>query len=177
LKAKGTRGLAPRLAAVAASMLFLLTLTMGIGAAAQMEFVQVLSIDDYSKEVTAGSSATYSWTIMNVDPDANLTVEISASISGKGWTCEVTDTSVTLTPDELETITVTVTAPLESGSDEANLTVALSVYDGDHLVQVSSVGADTALIGAFASANKVLGGTFLQFDNPLPSSGWRLHTP
>jgi len=32
-------------------------------------------------------------------------------------------------------------------------------------VQVSSVGADTIIVGAFASANKVLG----YFDNPLPS--------
>jgi MscS family membrane protein len=165
LIANRTKGLAPRLAAVAASMLFLLTLTAGTGGAAQMEFVQVLSIDDYSKEVTAGSSTTYNWTIVNIDSGANLTVVVSASISGKGWTCEADSTPITLVPDALDTVTVRVTAPLESGSEDANLTVLFKVYEGAHLVQVSSVGADTALIGAFASANKVLG----LFENPLPS--------
>ena len=165
MKAKGPKRLALRLAPIAASVILLSTLILGTGSAVEMEFVQVLSIDDYSKEVTAGSSTTYNWTIINVDSGANLTVVVSASISGKGWTCEVDSTPITLVPDALDTITVTVTAPLESGAEDANLTVQLRVYEGIHLVQVSSVGADTTLIGAFASANKVLG----LFENPLPS--------
>ena len=159
---------AQALTAMAVSLVVLLTLASQ-ASAAQMEFIQVLSIDNYSKEVKAGSSATYNWTIANVDSGANLTVVVSASISGKGWTCEADSTPIILPQDGLETITVLVTAPLESGSEEANLSVVLSVYEESHLVQVTSVGANIAVIGAFASANKVLGGTLLQFDNPLPS--------
>jgi len=165
LKAKGPKRLALRLAPIVASVILLSTLIIGTGSAAQMEFVQVLSIDDYAKEVTAGSNATYNWTLMNADSGVNLTVIVTASISGRGWTCEVDDAPITLPPDGFDTIIVTVTAPLESGSQEANLTVLLNVYEGTHLVQVSSVGADTTIVGAFASANKVLG----YFDNPLPS--------
>ncbi|MCJ7488598.1 MAG: mechanosensitive ion channel [Thermoplasmata archaeon] len=165
MKAKGPKRLALRLAPIVASVILLSTLIIGTGSAAQMEFVQVLSIDDYAKEVTAGSSATYNWTLMNADSGVNLTVIVTASISGRGWTCEVDDAPITLPPDGFDTIIVTVTSPLESGSQEANLTVLLNVYEGAHLVQVSSVGADTTIVGAFASANKVLG----YFDNPLPS--------
>jgi MscS family membrane protein len=165
LKAIRTKRLAIGSAAVGASMALLLTLFVGSANAAQMEFVQVLSIDNYSKEVVAGSSATYNWTIVNVDTGADLTVTVTASITGRGWECQVNGTPIVLPPDGLETITVIVTAPLESGSEEANLSVVLSVYEGGHLVQLSTVGADTAVMGAFASANKVLG----LFENPLPS--------
>jgi len=165
LKANGPKRLALRLAPIVASVILLSTLIVGTGSAAQTEFVQILSIDDYAKEVSAGTSATYNWTIMNADSGANLTVIVTASISGRGWTCEVDDAPITLPPDSFDTVNVTVTAPLESGSQEANLTVTLNVYEGAHLVQVSSVGADTIIVGAFASANKVLG----YFDNPLPS--------
>ncbi|HUV61204.1 MAG TPA: hypothetical protein VMW71_03440, partial [Thermoplasmata archaeon] len=165
MKANGPKRLALRLAPIVASVILLSTLIVGTGSTAQTEFVQILSIDDYSKEVTAGSNATYNWTIMNADSGANLTVIVTASISGRGWTCEVDEAPITLPPDGFDTVNVTVTAPLESGSQEANLTVTLNVYEGAHLVQVSSVGADTIIVGAFASANKVLG----YFDNPLPS--------
>ncbi len=165
MKAKGPKRLALKFAPIAASVFLLSTLILGAGNATQTEFVQVLSVDDYSKEITAGSSTTYNWTIMNVDSGANLTVVVSAAISGEGWGCEADATPITLVPDALDTITVTVTAPLERGSEDANLTVTLNVYDGAHLVQVSSVGAGTTIVGAFASANKVLG----LFENPLPS--------
>jgi MscS family membrane protein len=146
------------------SIALLVTLSMGVSAL-QTEFIQVLAIDNYEKEVTAGSSVTYNWTIMNVDSGANLTVDVSASITGRGWTCQANTATIVLLPDGLETVTVVVTAPLESGSEEANLSVLLSVYEDDHIVQVLTIGADTAVIGAFASANKVLG----VFENPLPS--------
>ena len=162
--ARKTRVFAPVMAAAAISVVLLLSLSLGANAL-QTEFVQVLSIDNYHKEVTAGSTVSYNWTIMNVDSGANLTVEVSASVSGRGWTCDFDPTPIVLIPDGLDTITVTVTAPLESGSEESNLSVLLSVYEGDHLVQVLSIGADTAVVGAFASANKVLG----VFENPLPS--------
>ncbi|HIH00582.1 TPA: mechanosensitive ion channel [Thermoplasmata archaeon] len=152
------------MAAAAVSVTLLLSLSLG-ASALQTEFVQVLSVDNYQKEVTAGSTASYNWTIMNVDSGANLTVEVSASITGRGWTCDFDTTPIVLVQDGLDTITVTVTAPLESGSEESNLSVLLNVYEDAHLVQILSMGADTAVVGAFASANKVLG----MFENPLPS--------
>jgi len=140
-------------------------LSTNSGSALQTEFIQVLSIDDYSKEVTAGSTTTYNWTIVNVDSGADLRVVVEAAIQGRGWTCTVNDPEIVLLSNELGTVTVTVTAPLESGSVKSNLSVNFAVYHDVYLVQITEVGADTVIVGAFASANKVLG----TFDNPLPS--------
>jgi MscS family membrane protein len=152
-----------------ACLMLAILLSANSGSAVQTEFIQVLSIDDYSKEVTAGSTTTYNWTIMNVDSGADLRVVVEATVQGRGWTCTVNDPEIVLPSDELRTVTVTVIAPLESGSVESNLSVNFAVYHDVYLVQITEVGADTVIVGAFASANKVLGGTFLQFDNPLPS--------
>ena len=135
------------------------------GSTAQGEFVQVLSVDNYHKEITAGSSATYNWTLRNVDSGADLRIVIDASIDGRGWTCNASTSEIILASSGLDMISATVTAPLESGSVDSNLTVTLSVYMNGYLMEVTSVNADTSIIGAFASANKVLG----YFDNPLPS--------
>ncbi len=149
----------------AVCLLLILTLAAYGGNAAQAEFVQVLSVDNYHKEVTAGSSATYNWTLWNIDPVEDLRIVIDASIDGKGWTCSANEPEITLAPDGLGIVTVTATAPLESGSVTSNLTVTMSVYMGTYLIEVTYVEADTTIVGAFASANKVLG----LFDNPLPS--------
>ena len=142
-----------------------LTLFAYAGSAAQAEFVQVLSVDNYEKEVRAGESAIYNWTLRNIDSGADLVIMIDASITGRGWTCSANQSEITLGPDGLAMMSVIVTAPLESGSVESNLTVTMSIYQDDFLIEVTSVGAETTIIGAFASANKVLG----LFDNPLPS--------
>ena len=133
--------------------------------ATQMEFVQILSVDDYFKEIRAGETATYNWTIVNVDPTEQLNVTVVANIAGDGWTCSVVQSSISLQSGELGTVSVNVNSPLERGDEESNLTVVLNVYQGAYLVQVSTAGASTAIMGAFASANKVLG----YFENPLPS--------
>ncbi len=132
---------------------------------ASAEFVQTLDIDNYYKEVRAGESAVFNWTVMNVDSGANLTVELDASVTGAGWTCELAEDVLLLEPDGLESITVIATAPLEKGSIEANISVVLRVYDSGYLVQVSDLSAYAEVVGAFTSADKVLG----EFDNPLPS--------
>ncbi len=156
-------------AMMGAGLLLVVLLSANNGSALQTEFIQVLSVDDYSKEVRAGSAATYNWTIMNVDSGAELRVVVEASIQGKGWSFSVNESELVLLSDELGTVAITVTAPLESGSIESNLSVSYAVYHGDYLVQIINVEADTTIVGPFASANKVLGGTFLQFNNPLPS--------
>ncbi|MCJ7607714.1 MAG: mechanosensitive ion channel [Thermoplasmata archaeon] len=136
-----------------------------VAQAAQPEFIQILEVDNYYKQVEAGESALFNWTAMNIDSDANLTVVLDASISGSGWTCSLVNDALLVEPDGLDRITVIATAPLEKGSTEANVSVVVEVYEAGYLVQVSSVSAYAEVVGAFTSADKVLG----EFDNPLPA--------
>ncbi|HUU06981.1 MAG TPA: mechanosensitive ion channel domain-containing protein, partial [Thermoplasmata archaeon] len=136
-----------------------------VAQAAQPEFIQILEVDNYYKQVEAGESALFNWTAMNMDSDANLTVVLDASISGSGWTCSLVSDTLLDEPDGLDRITVIANAPLEKGSTEANVSVVVEVYEAGYLVQVSSVNAYAEVVGAFTSADKVLG----EFDNPLPA--------
>lgn len=148
-----------------ACMTIAVVLVTESGGAVQTQFVEILSVDNYAKEVRAGEMATYNWTLRNVDSGTDLDIVLEASITGRGWACEANRTSLNLTAGGVDTVTVRVYAPLESGSIDSNLTLVISAYQDSHLVQVTSVGADTGIVGAFASADKVLG----LFENPLPA--------
>lgn len=138
---------------------------LGPVAAEQPEFIQIITVDNYDKTVVAGESATYNWTIRNIDSAAALTISVEASIADDGWYADLNATSLALAPGELASVTATVHAPLDKGDVESNLTIVFHVYEDGFLVQVASVSAMTEIIGAFGSANKVL----WLFDNPLPS--------
>lgn len=128
-------------------------------------FVQVIGIDSYDKEVRPGQSTLYNWTLRNVDSGADLTVVVEWSISGTGWSADmVTSSSIILAPEDLSSATVSVMAPLERGSLTSNLTVWFYVYEDGYPVQLITKNAYTSVVGAFKSADKVLG----YFDNPLP---------
>ncbi len=134
-------------------------------AAEQPEFIQIIMIDSYEKTVVAGESATFNWTIRNVDSLADLTVSVEARMAGDGWSASLESSSFVLSPGELASVNATAIAPFEKGDVTSNLTIVLSVFEDGFLVQVVSVSATTEIISAFGSANKVL----WLFDNPLPS--------
>ncbi len=134
-------------------------------AAEQPEFIQIIDVDTYEKTLRAGESVTYNWTIRNIDSAANLTVSAEVRLANDGWTADLSTYEFALTPGELTSVTATVHAPFEKGDAISNLTVVFDVFEDGYLVQVASVSASTEILGAFGSANKVLG----LFDNPLPS--------
>ena len=141
------------------------SLAVGSSAAEQPEFIQIITVDNYEKTVTAGGSVTYNWTVRNIDPIGTLTVTVEAAIANAGWTADLSTHSFTIASGELASVTATVHAPFEKGDVTSNLTVIFHVYEEGYLVQVDSENALTSIVGAFGSANKVLG----YFDNPLPS--------
>lgn len=148
------------------AILALSLLIAGTAAAAeQPEFIQIIDVDSYAKTLWAGESATYNWTIRNIDASADLTISAEASTVNEGWTAELSAYNFTLAPGELTSVTATVHAPFEKGDALSNLTVVFNVYQDGYLVQVISASASTEIIGAFGSANKVLG----LFENPLPT--------
>ncbi len=156
-----------RLTALAPLLIIAMALvaTWGQAAAEQPEFIQIITIDSYDKTIRAGETVTYNWTIRNIDSAADLTVTVEASIANDGWTAELSDSDLELGPGNLTSVTATVHAPYEEGDSESNLTVVFHVFEDGYLIQVASASAVTEIIGAFGSANKVLG----YFDNPLPA--------
>jgi len=154
-----------RLALTAALLLALMATLLPATDAADSDSVQILYIDDYSKSVRAGENATYNWTIRSLNPTVQLTVNVSTDASAEQWSYTLATPSIILEPSGLASVQATVTAPFERGDRYDNLTVYMYVYEDSHLVQVSAVNADTAILGALASAEKVLG----YFENPLPS--------
>lgn len=156
-----------RITAIVTLMAVTLSLLAAYGHAfaEQPEFIQIITIDNYEKTLQAGESTTYNWTIRNIDSAADLTISLEASIVSDGWTAELSSTDLSLGPGNLTSVTATVHAPYESGDVASNLTVVFYVFEDGYLVQVTSASAVTEIVGAFGSANKVLG----YFDNPLPS--------
>lgn len=141
-----------------------ISITTSAALAGSPEFVQIISIDSYSKSVPAGHEVQYNWTLRSVTND-NLTVEVRVSLSGEGWTANVTPHTQTLAPNGLGAVRLTVRAPLESGTTTSNATVTFLVYDAGYLIQVETFYAKTSISGVLASADKVLG----LFENPLPA--------
>lgn len=133
-------------------------------AASQPEFIQILEIDDYSKNVLAGGSVSYNWTLRNT-ADANLTVNVTAELVGSGWIYEIDHSQMSMPVGRLNSTTVILTAPLDYGDTSSNLTLLFSVYEGGFLVQVASVSIVSTVEGVLASADKVL----WLWNNPLPS--------
>lgn len=132
--------------------------------AAQPEFIQVIEIDNYAKNVAAGGSVTYNWTLRNI-ADANLTVNVTASIIGSGWTSAVDNSQLSIPAGGFNSTTVTMTAPADFGDKSSNLTLLFSVFESGFLVQVTSVSVVSSIEGVLASADRVL----WIWDNPLPS--------
>jgi small-conductance mechanosensitive channel len=129
-----------------------------------IEFVQVLQVDDYQKMVDPGDVTTYNWTLRHVDTGTALTIVVQTSMSGRGWTASAAPESLVLAPGGLGGVTATVVAPLEGGSSSSNMTVTFYVYQDGYLVQVTSTYVITSVESGIKSGDRVLG----LFNNPLP---------
>jgi MscS family membrane protein len=132
--------------------------------AAGAEAIDVFFIDQYSKQVEPDGQSTYNWTIQNQYSNVSLTVVVTMSISGRGWSATVVSDNISIGPGELGGVHAVVVAPHTSASSSSNLTVRLSVYDRGYLVQIAEIYAVTEYVGS-NGVDKVLGA----FDNPLPS--------
>jgi len=150
----------------AVAVLVLLPIGLALPGASQgVEFVQVIGVDDYSKEVYPGGSVTYNWTLRSVEPSSTLVVSVKSQLAGRGWTYELDRADIALAPNGLASVTATVHAPVSGGTFSSNLTLQFEVREEGVLVQVSGANAVTSVKGAWGAADKVLG----VFKNPLPA--------
>lgn len=155
-----------RLLSIAFAAVALSSLIVPLSAGAdEVEFVQILDVDTYERTVGPGGSASYNWTVRSLDPTNTLAVSMQGEITGKGWAFELDQTTTTIAPGGLSSLTATVHAPRDGGSRTSNLTIHFEIRQDGILVQIASASALTSVKGAWGSADKVLG----LFDNPLPS--------
>ncbi|MGQ9587433.1 MAG: mechanosensitive ion channel family protein [Thermoplasmata archaeon] len=133
--------------------------------AQSVEFVQILAVDTYQRELSPGESASYNWTLRSLEATQTLTVSVEGQMTGRGWSFELDRTSMIIAPGGLSALTATVHAPLAGGSRTSNLTLHFEIRQDGILVQIASASAVSSVKGAWGSADKVLG----LFSNPLPS--------
>lgn len=136
---------------------------------AASQYIEILGVDTYSKNVSTGGTATYNWTVRNIDLALNLTysVDIGASTPDPAWKVSVSPAALgELKPKNARQVTAAVTAPqnLEEGS--ANATVVFTVkQNGVPIMFETEYAATSIVIPAVSAEKKLLG----YFENPLPA--------
>ncbi len=135
-------------------------------AIAESDTIGVIDIDDYSKEISSGESATYNWTLYNIDEN-NVTYDVSISISSDtDWDVILDpDTTITLSQWEARTVTLTMSAPTERKEDSTTVTLTFITERNGAIIHYEKRNATTSLpVIIEPEKQKVLD----LFDNPLP---------
>lgn len=146
-------------------ILLLLGVSLGIPDLAQAQDpIQVLEIDSYAKTLAPGESATFNWTIRNIDaiPYA-IQLEVS---SAPGWLTSVNPDRIdNLSPNRAAAVVASVVAPPEIDAETVlGLTLRVTVVQDSAVVFITSRSA-TATVPSIYAEKRVLG----VFDNPLPA--------
>ena len=128
--------------------------------------VEVLRIDDYGKAVAPGGTATFNWTLRNIDElSKNLTVETHVP-TVEGWNATISPTDALLMHGEAVTFTLTVIAP-EGATGSVWFTVTFSVTQEGALLESTSETAEVE-IPLEGEEGDTGGEVFGWFENPLP---------
>lgn len=126
--------------------------------------VQILAFGDYDLTLSPGETATFEWSVRNLDViPYNITVAIDVP---EGFTGSVDAPFITnLQPNRASAITATVVAPATvSAATHADVTLVLTIQDAGAVVFVTSASASIEIPSIYAE-KKVLD----VIDNPLPA--------
>jgi small-conductance mechanosensitive channel len=136
-------------------------------AEAQLDTIAVIDIDDYSKEISSGESATYNWTLYNIDEN-NVTYDVSISISSDtDWDVTLNpDTTITLMQWEARTVTLTVSAPTERKEESTTVTLTFITERNGAVIHYEKRNATTFLPKIIEPEKELVIGLF---ENPLPA--------
>ncbi len=140
---------------------------------AETDAVEIVNVDEelsYSREVSAGETSTFNWSLINIY-EGNKTINITISITNSN-----SDWSVSLEPDSLitlsqkwdaKTVILTITAPSNKAKGSTNVTLEFKFWLNNDKIQRSEKRyAFTSLTEiAKPEEEKVIG----LFENPLPS--------
>jgi len=135
---------------------------------AESDMVAIIDIDSYQKEISAGESTTYNWTLYNIDEN-NITYDVSIGISNSDTDWDVAldpDTPITLSQWEAETLTLTVTAPSDIKEGTNTVTLTFVIERNGAVIHYEKRNATTSLPELVEpEVKKVIG----LFENPLPA--------
>jgi small-conductance mechanosensitive channel len=152
------------------AVLFLVIITVQflpvkIVSAAQQP-VEFFEIDNYEKTVNPGESATFNWTIRDIDTyNFTYTAYVNATSSNQKWTVQVTPSAVVLAPNGIDTIMITAASPTDYGSF-TNITIVFTVLQNNKTVMVEPKHAIASTPEAPPQPEEKK--IFNYFKNPLP---------
>ena len=126
--------------------------------------VQILEIDSYSRKVSPGETATFNWTVRNIDVVA-YDIQIDA-VPATGWSVRAQPSTIqNLTPNRAAGVQITVTAPSTVDAEILwDLKVVFTVVQDGATVFVATRTATLTIPSIFAQ-KRVLE----IFGNPLPA--------
>lgn len=102
--------------------------------------LRIVRNDQYAEQVAVGGTASFVWTIVNVDATTyNLT--ISANISSPGYDLSISPTNASLGPGGLVTVYANVTVPGSPPAPQATIDVLMQVECGRHAHLLATVQA------------------------------------
>jgi small-conductance mechanosensitive channel len=130
--------------------------------------IKIIDWDEYTKEVSAGQTATYNWTLEN--EDTAKTYEVSMNIisnSDSDWNVQVDpDTPITITPTNTSTVSLMVTAPSNVSKGSTTVGLKFIIRHNGNVVQWGEWNTTTTIpYVPKPEEEKVIG----IFENPLPS--------
>jgi len=154
-----------RIIFVIATIILLQLIVLPSLVTAESRYVEIIDIDTdgYSEEVSLGESATYDWTLENIDAyNRTLNVTISVSNSNNKWNVRLDhDNTITLLfKGDVQPVRLTVIAPASksTGSTKVTLTftvesngVAIHIEDRNTITSLSSEPDETKVLGLFSN--------------------------
>jgi small-conductance mechanosensitive channel len=130
--------------------------------------IKIIDWDEYTKEVSAGQTATYNWTLEN--EDTAKTYEVSLNIisnSDSDWSVQMDpDTPITITPTNTSTVSLMVTAPSNVSKGSTIVRLKFIIRHNGNVVQWGEWNTTSSIpYIPKPEKEKVLD----WFENPLPS--------
>jgi small-conductance mechanosensitive channel len=136
-------------------------------ASAAVPNVEIIEIDTYTKDINPGDTATYNWTVCNVNPqDITYFLNVTVTYSDTAWKVDISPSeTVELKPRSALPVRLTVKSPSDIETGSLNATVIISVFQDNALIAIKKQYTITNIIVPTPPTEKKVLGIF---PNPLP---------
>jgi small-conductance mechanosensitive channel len=133
---------------------------------AESSSIEIIEIDEYSKNISPKGFATFDWTVRNVDTN-NLSFSVIVNFikSDKSWNVSITNKNFIIPPLTARTVRVNVSAPEGATSGFVNVTMDFEILQGSApIMHQKKYAVVTIVTPPVPEEKKWLG----MWKNPLP---------